>query len=127
MNGDRRHIAIVVKKRLALSLLLGCSLFAAGCSSLAMLFGNGDENKQQVIDDPGPATPYEVKLSGVDAKKQKRLLAVLHETSTAIRLRDRPPSTLAGLKPSRSSRPNSGRSTVSAARGIRWPRPGSAG
>jgi translocation and assembly module TamA len=95
MSEHRRHTAIVLQKRLVLHLLLGC-LLISGCTPLKKVLGRGDESGQEVGGDLGRTVPYEVKISGIDPQ-EKQLLAALNETGTAMRLRARPPSTLAGL------------------------------
>lgn len=78
-----------------LLLLLGCAV-AAGCSSIRMPFPDDDESGKLSAGDSVPTIAYQVQLSGVDPQ-EKRLLETLRQSSTALRLRDRPPPTLAGL------------------------------
>ncbi|MBB5348663.1 outer membrane protein assembly factor [Desulfoprunum benzoelyticum] len=98
MTGQPGHNAIVRSKRLPLLLLLVCAAALAGCSSrgIDLRLGLGDEKERAVAGDSVPTIPYQVKLTGVDPQ-EKDLLAALEETSTSLRLRDRPPPTLAGL------------------------------
>ncbi|KJS01888.1 MAG: hypothetical protein VR65_07310 [Desulfobulbaceae bacterium BRH_c16a] len=96
MNDHRRHSPIILSRRLiSLFLLLSCS-FIAGCSSLGTPFDNDGGDDRMVADDLGRTIAYEVLISGVDPQ-QKRLLDSLRETSTSLRLQDRPPPTIPGL------------------------------
>jgi len=99
MTGHPGHTAIVRSNRLALLLLLVCAAALAGCSSrgIDLRLGIGDEQDRPVAGDSVPTIPYQVKVTGIDPQ-EKDLLAALEETSTSMRLRDRPPPTLAGLK-----------------------------
>lgn len=104
--GKRRQKTIVLMTRLAvLSLLLGSS-FLTGCSTLAETFASltrpftkGDGIEQETIDAPGPRLAYQVELAiAGQAQNNKRLRDFLHESSTSLRLKDRPTATLAGLQ-----------------------------
>lgn len=103
---NRRQKTIVVTWRLAVfSLLLGCS-FLTGCSTLTETFASltrpftkDDTAEPEAIEDSGPRLAYEVELAiAGNADDNKRLRDFLHESSTSLRLKDRPTATLAGLQ-----------------------------
>ncbi len=76
--------------------LLSC-LMTSGCSSLTALYGNSDDRGRQVKNDLGRTIEYKVRFSGIDSQR-KSLLNTLRQVSTSLRLQERPPPTLAGLR-----------------------------
>lgn len=96
MSGSINHKVFILNTWLMyLFLLLICAVITS-CSSALWPFGKGDETDRKPIGDNVRTIAYEVKISGVDPQ-EKDVLSTLKETSTAIRLRDRPPPTLSAL------------------------------
>lgn len=100
----RQHRPIVSTVWLAVfSLLLGCSLLS-GCSRLtgafaSLPFGKAAGGSPAVLDDAGPKLSYEVELNVTgDGGDDDRLRNLLRESSTSLRLKDRPTATRAGLQ-----------------------------
>ncbi len=78
-----------------LSLCVGASMLSACSFTDKLPFGDGAN--AETTQDVGQAIPYSVTFQGVDPQEE-RLLATLRENSTAIRLKDRPTPTKAGLE-----------------------------
>ncbi len=103
--GKRRHKKNVLTIRLALFAILFGSFFFAGCAALEKPFTaltkpfTEDDADRRALEDVGPTIGYEVEveISG-PAQDNNRFQDLLNESSTSLRLRDRPTATLAGLQ-----------------------------
>lgn len=78
-----------------MSVFVGASMVSACSFTDKLPFGDGANS--EATQDVGRSIPYSVTFQGLDPQEE-RLLATLRENSTAIRLKDRPTPTKAGLE-----------------------------
>lgn len=102
MKNRRKTIVLAVRLAAAALLLavlpVGCGKLEKPLTALESLTGD-DGFGERPGDDPGPKIIYQVELD-IDAppEDKERLGDLLRETSTTLRLRERPTATLAGLR-----------------------------
>lgn len=78
-------------------LLLLICMMSAGCATVESFFGDGEQTTGEIRNDLGRAVEYQVKFTGAGAE-QKKLLDTMRRTSSCLRLQNRPPPTIAGIR-----------------------------